>query len=105
VGDPYGAARHAADAIRERTGVERHDVALVLGSGWVPAAEMLGETVADLDVTDLPGFAPPAVAGHAGRVRSIRAGDLRALVFLGRTHRRVRRLPRDRAHERLRGTS
>ncbi len=84
--DPYAAARHAADAIRERTGVERHDVALVLGSGWVPAAEMLGETVADLDVTDLPGFAPPAVAGHAGRVRSIRAGDLRALVFLGRTH-------------------
>lgn len=85
-GDPYAAARLAADAIRERTGVERHDVALVLGSGWVPAAEMLGETVADLDVTDLPGFTPPAVAGHAGRVRSIRAGDLRALVFLGRTH-------------------
>ncbi len=84
--DPYAAARRAADAVRERTGVERHDVALVLGSGWVPAAEMLGETVADLDVTDLPGFTPPAVAGHAGRVRSIRAGDLRALVFLGRTH-------------------
>lgn len=85
-GDPYAAARLAADAIRERTGVERHDVALVLGSGWVPAAEMLGETVADLDVTELPGFTPPAVAGHAGRVRSVRAGDLRALVFLGRTH-------------------
>ena len=36
--------------------------------------------------TDLPGFAPPAVAGHAGRIRSVRAGDRDLLVFLGRTH-------------------
>jgi len=36
--------------------------------------------------TDLPGFAPPAVEGHAGRVRSVRAGDRTLLVFLGRTH-------------------
>jgi len=84
--DPYAAARAAADRLRELTGIERHDVALVLGSGWVPAAELLGETVADLAVTELPGFATPAVAGHAGRVRSVRAGDLRVLVFLGRTH-------------------
>lgn len=84
--DPYTTAQEAANRLRDLTGVERHDVALVLGSGWVPAAEMLGETVADLAVTDLPGFMPPAVAGHAGRVRSVRAGELRALVFLGRTH-------------------
>lgn len=84
--DPYAAARAAADRLRELTRVDRHDIALVLGSGWVPAAEMLGETVADLDVMDLPGFVPPAVEGHAGRVRSVRAGDLQTLVFLGRTH-------------------
>jgi purine-nucleoside phosphorylase len=52
----------------------------------VPAVDLIGETVADLAVTDLPHFAPPAVAGHSGRVRSVRAGDTRALVFLGRTH-------------------
>jgi purine-nucleoside phosphorylase len=52
----------------------------------VPAAELLGETVAELAMTDLPGFAPPAVQGHAGRLRSVRVGDARALVFLGRTH-------------------
>ena len=84
--DPYQAARLAAARLRELTGVERHDVALVLGSGWVPAADRLGETVAEIAVTDLPGFAPPAVAGHAGRVRSVRAGDRAVLVFLGRTH-------------------
>ena len=84
--DPYGLATEAAARLQELTGVEQHDVVLVLGSGWVPAADLLGETVAEIAVTDLPGFAPPAVAGHAGRVRSIRAGASRALVFLGRTH-------------------
>ena len=84
--DPYSAARLAAQSLAELTGVARHDVALVLGSGWVPAAELLGEASHDLPVTDLPGFAPPAVQGHAGRVRSVLAGDKRLLVFLGRTH-------------------
>lgn len=84
--DPPAAAAAAAQALRELTGVDRHDVALVLGSGWVPAADRLGRTVADLSVTDLPGFLPPAVQGHAGRVRSVQAGDVRALVFLGRSH-------------------
>jgi purine-nucleoside phosphorylase len=79
-------AREAADELARRTGRPQHDVAVVLGSGWVPAADLLGETVADLPVTDLPHFAPPAVAGHAGRVRSIDADGTSVLVFLGRTH-------------------
>jgi purine-nucleoside phosphorylase len=52
----------------------------------VPAVDLIGETVTDLAVTDLPHFPPPAVQGHAGRVRSVDAGGRRALVFLGRTH-------------------
>jgi purine-nucleoside phosphorylase len=84
--DPMIEARAAATRLAEITGVPLHDVALVLGSGWVPAADLLGETTAELAVTDLPGFLPPTVAGHAGRVRSVRAGDRRVLVFLGRTH-------------------
>jgi purine-nucleoside phosphorylase len=58
----------------------------VMGSGWVPAAEALGTPEHELRVTDLPGFPPPTVEGHAGRIRSYRLGDKRALVFLGRTH-------------------
>jgi purine-nucleoside phosphorylase len=84
--DPFDHARAAADALREQTGVAEHDIALVMGSGWLPAAEALGETLAEVSVTDLPGFAPPAVEGHAGRVRSVRCGDRTLLVFLGRTH-------------------
>jgi purine-nucleoside phosphorylase len=79
-------AQRAATRLRELTGVDRHDVALVLGSGWLPAADALGEATAEIATTELPGFAPPAVAGHSGTVRSVRSGDRSLLVFLGRTH-------------------
>jgi purine-nucleoside phosphorylase len=79
-------AAAAAVALAERTGTDRHDVALVLGSGWVPAVDALGPAAADLAVTDLPGFLPAAVEGHAGRIRSVPVGDRRVLAFLGRTH-------------------
>jgi purine-nucleoside phosphorylase len=83
---PHELAAEAAATLRERTGVQNHDVALVMGSGWLPAVDALGEATAELSTTDLPGFAPPAVAGHAGKIRSVRAGDRNLLVFLGRTH-------------------
>jgi purine-nucleoside phosphorylase len=84
--DPAGAARAAAGVLAELTGVARHDVAIVLGSGWVPAIDGLGRTVADVAAAQLPGFAPPAVEGHAGRIRSLDVGGVRVLAFLGRTH-------------------
>jgi purine-nucleoside phosphorylase len=83
---PYDLAAQAAEKLAELSGMESHDVALVLGSGWLPAAEMLGETVAEIATTDLPGFSAAAVAGHSGKIRSVKVGDLRALVFLSRTH-------------------
>ncbi len=68
------------------TGVDRHDVAVVLGSGWVPAADAIGRPSAELAMTELPGFLPPTVAGHAGRLRSVEVSGRRVLVLLGRTH-------------------
>ena len=84
--DPFEVARDAARVIRERTGVEKHDVALVLGSGWGQTADLIGEVKATVDNTDVPGFGAAAVAGHSGKIRSVRAGDRRVLVFLSRTH-------------------
>jgi purine-nucleoside phosphorylase len=86
--DPLEVARAAAARIAALTGAERHDVALVLGSGWAPAGELLGETLAEVLLTDVPGCHPAAVAGHVGTVRSVRIGesDRRALVFGTRTH-------------------
>ncbi|WP_328294858.1 purine-nucleoside phosphorylase [Kineococcus sp. NBC_00420] len=88
--DPFALAEETAATLAELSGVGRHDVALILGSGWSAAADQLGEVVATLPATDLPGFLPPAVVGHAGTVRSVsvaRPGGtpLRALV-LPRSH-------------------
>jgi purine-nucleoside phosphorylase len=79
-------AQQAADELARLTGVARHDAALVLGSGWLPAVDALGEATAEIATTDLPGFHAAGVAGHSGRIRSVRAGDRNLLVFLSRTH-------------------
>ena len=86
-GDPYEAAREAAKVLTAKIGAAP-DVALVMGSGWLPAADALGETEAEFPVTDLPGFSAATALGHAGVLRAVRlagSGKL-ALVFLGRTH-------------------
>src|SRR5699024_8826549 len=86
--DPYQVAREAADAIAEASGAPTHDLALVLGSGWAGAADLLGRTVWEADATTIPGFRPPAVAGHAGVLRSIEVegSGARVLVLGARTH-------------------
>ena len=88
--DPLAAAASAAKEITERTGVASHDVALVMGSGWVSAVDALGTPVYECNAEDITGFLPPTVEGHSGKVRSYEVEShgkkLRALVFLGRTH-------------------
>lgn len=84
--DPYAAARASAANLAAITGHAHHDVAVVLGSGWQPAADAIGPTSAEFPIADLGGFARPTVPGHSPLARSVTAGDLRALVYLGRTH-------------------
>lgn len=85
--DPWTLVAEAASAIAERTGVERHDVLVVLGSGWMPAADRFGEVVAELPIAELPGFPAVGVAGHAGILRSVlAAGGTRILALMGRVH-------------------
>jgi purine-nucleoside phosphorylase len=85
--DPFDVARDAAAVIAEQSGIDRHDIALTLGSGWGKAADLIGETVSSIDAADVPGFSASAVPGHSGTVRSIRLADGRhALVIGARTH-------------------
>ena len=86
--DPFEIARQAAAVIAERSGSPRHDVALVLGSGWGQTGDLIGETLATIDNADVPGFVKAAVAGHSGVMRSVAIGDTgrRALVYGTRTH-------------------
>jgi purine-nucleoside phosphorylase len=79
-------ATAAARALAEATEVVAHDVAVVLGSGWRPAADLLGAAGAEVPVSRLPGFVPPSVQGHGGTIRSVAVGERRVLVLLGRTH-------------------
>ena len=83
--DPAASARRAAEELGAALG-DGHDVAVVMGSGWAPAAEAFGAPLAGADMAQLPGFTAPTVAGHGGQVRSVQVGGRRVLLFLGRTH-------------------
>jgi len=84
--DPYAAAAASAKQLARLTGLDSHDIAVVLGSGWAPAADAIGQPDAVVPVAELGGFPEPTVPGHVPAVRSVRAGSRRVLVFLGRTH-------------------
>ncbi|MCK6081548.1 purine-nucleoside phosphorylase [Microbacterium sp. EYE_5] len=85
--DPFEVAATAAADIARLTGVERHDIALTLGSGWGKAAELIGETTATIPATEVTGFSKPALEGHVGSLRSILTpGGTRVLVIGARTH-------------------
>jgi purine-nucleoside phosphorylase len=82
-------AHSAAQALAEATGVGRHDVAVVLGSGWLPAAEILTEAAsrrADVPLDALGGFPASTVPGHTRVARSLTVGSRELLLFLGRVH-------------------
>jgi purine-nucleoside phosphorylase len=84
--DPFEAAWASAARLAELTGQPRHDVAVVLGSGWAPAADALGSSGTEVPLSKLGGFPPPTVGGHSPSVRSLALGSVHALVFLGRVH-------------------
>ena len=85
-----GTAELAAAQLVKLTGKDHHDVALVMGSGWISAAQALGTPTHEFEATELSGFPAPTVLGHGGKIRSYdlqgAKGVIRALVFLGRTH-------------------
>ena len=84
---PFEVAAQAAEDIARLTGVDHHDIALTLGSGWGKAAELIGETVATIPATEVTGFSKPALEGHVGTLRSIRTASGKNVLVIGaRTH-------------------
>ncbi|MCI1019414.1 purine-nucleoside phosphorylase [Microbacterium sp. C5A9] len=85
--NPFEVAAAAAADIARLTGVEQHDIALTLGSGWGKAADIIGETTATIPATEVTGFSKPALEGHVGTLRSIRTPDGKNVLVIGaRTH-------------------
>lgn len=58
---PFDIAREAAEQIAQKTGVDSHRIALTLGSGWAKAADLIGETAAEIPATEIVGFSKPAL--------------------------------------------
>jgi purine-nucleoside phosphorylase len=83
---PSDVVAQAVAALAQRTGVPRHEAVVVLGSGWDAAADVLGDLVAELPVSGLPGFLAPVAPGHRGLVRSYDLDGTAVLAYLGRTH-------------------
>ena len=84
--DPFARADASAAILKRLTGVPDFDAAVVLGSGWVAAADAIGAAEFEVPLADLGGFAQPTIAGHAPAVRYIKDGNRRILLFLGRVH-------------------
>jgi len=84
--DPHGLAAASAARLRElaRTGF---DAAVVLGSGWLAAADAIGQAAREIPLAELGGFPAPSTPGHQGSVRVVEAAEgKRVLLFLGRVH-------------------
>lgn len=79
-------ASASARMIAERSGIERHPICLHLGTGWGRVADLLGPARVKIPWTELPGFIPPSVDGHAGMVSSITVSGVDVLVYEGRLH-------------------
>jgi purine-nucleoside phosphorylase len=60
-------------------------VAIVLGSGWGPVADLVQDAV-DLPYAELPAFPTLSVGGHAGLLRLGRIGTRSVAVLAGRKH-------------------
>jgi len=84
--EPFELANAAAASVRTHLDNEQHDVAVILGSGWAAVADELGDVVAEVELSTLPGFPPPRVHGHRDLARSVVVGDQRVLLLAGRVH-------------------
>src|SRR5260370_5345294 len=88
---PYEAAAASAARLARLTGETAHDVAVVVGSGWAPAADALtaGQPVAgrtEVPLADLGGVAPPPGARPAAGRPSVGIGPPRVLLLPGPAH-------------------
>lgn len=81
----YHTIMAAAAVIAARTERERHDAAVVLGSGLSDYARSLSDTV-EIPYDHLPGLPVPKVAGHGGSLFSVGVDGGAVLIFAGRVH-------------------
>jgi purine-nucleoside phosphorylase len=75
-----------ARELARRTGVDHHDVLVILGTGLAPTAALLGTSGPSLPLATLPFFPRYTATGHHAEAWSVPMGDKMLLVFGGRCH-------------------
>ena len=85
-GDPFARAEASAANLRKLTGTPHFDTAVVLGSGWLAAADAIGAQEVEIPLADLGGFEEPTTQGHTPSVRYLKMSNHGVLLFLGRVH-------------------
>ncbi|MFN8571140.1 MAG: purine-nucleoside phosphorylase [Gemmatimonadaceae bacterium] len=78
-------ARHVADSLRERLGVQQPVCAIVLGSGLGGLARRIAGA-RRVSYAEINGFAATAVEGHAGELLCGTLGGREVLALAGRFH-------------------
>jgi purine-nucleoside phosphorylase len=101
--DPFVLAHRAAAVLAARTGVDRFEVLVVLGTALGPVAGLLGagpgaEAGQGIDLTTVPGFWPHTGPGHRALAHSVRLSGRPVLVVSGRLHLYEGRSPADVVH-------
>jgi purine-nucleoside phosphorylase len=80
------------DRIQAAAGVISHhyrhrpDVAIVLGSGLGHLADLVVHHRVEITYDEIPGFEPPGVEGHAGRVVCGDFAGVNSIIYQGRFH-------------------
>jgi purine-nucleoside phosphorylase len=82
---PDNASRSARELAR-RTGVDHHDVLVILGTGLADTAAQLGATGPSIPLATLPFFPRYTATGHHAQGWSVLIGNKMVLVFAGRCH-------------------
>ena len=73
--------------IQNQTNQEKHDIAVVLGSGWAKTSEHIGDRVTEFPSSEVPGLSKSGVPGHSGSILSIRQSNGKSVLVMGaRTH-------------------
>ena len=84
--NPYELAQLAANELRNLSGIDAYDVAVVLGSGWREGASAFGEPTNAIPAASLSGFVAPTVPGHSGQILSLDFAGKKVALVSGRVH-------------------
>ncbi len=84
--DATDRAAHSARELARRTGIDHHEVVVILGSGLTEAAEILAGGAHPLALDTLPFFPSYGAGGHRPQAWSTLVDAHRVLVLGGRCH-------------------